>query len=294
MTRILQAVTVAAVVGLSAPALACSRHYHHGSVGISLGNIFLGFSTASVPCSAPVVVAPQPVYVAPPPTVYVPPPAPVYVAPPPPVYQPPPVVMAPPPVAYVAPSAVYVPTPPPVVVAPTAPPMVAAPMAAPAPPAAAASVSVEVEKKAPPRPAFLGLKYLGGSAALVDWTSGMDLSGLGYAHSFGLETRFTNWFALRSDFEMRSDSRSWDLLGAKLWVPTRTFKPYISASLAMTEAYAMPGKMHWGVVGAAGIDIWLGKHFFIEAEARYRVSPGDCCRDQPHLTGLIGAGVAFF
>lgn len=293
MTRILQAVTIAAVVGLSAPAFACSRHHHHGSIAIALGNLFFGFSASALPCSTPIVVAPQPVYVAPPPPVYVAPPAPVYVAPPAPVYQPPPVVMAPPPVAYVAPTPVYVPTPPPVVVAPTAPPMVAVPVVPSAAPAAA-SVSVTVERKATPRPAFLGLKYLGGSAALVDWTSGVELSGLGYAHSIGLETRFTNWLALRSDFEMRPDSRSWDLIGAKLWLPTRTFKPYLSGSLAMSEAYAMRGKMHWGFVGAAGIDIWLGKHFFIEAEARYRVSPGDCCRDVPHLTGLIGAGVAFF
>jgi hypothetical protein len=168
--------------------------------------------------------------------------------------------------------------------------MIAAPVYA----APAAAVAVTVEKKDPPKPAFLGLKYLGGSAALVDWSNGMSMTGLGFAHSFGLETRFTNWFGLRSDFEMRPDSRSWDLLGAKLWIPTQTFKPYLSGSLAMTEAYALPGKMHWGFVAAAGIDIWIGKHFFIEAEARYRVSPGDCCRDEPHLTGLIGAGVAFF
>ncbi|MEW6430530.1 MAG: hypothetical protein AB1730_03380 [Myxococcota bacterium] len=219
-------------------------------------------------------------------------PPPVYV-PPAPAYMAPPVVMAPPPVASVAPPPVYEPPPPPVVAAPPPPPMVAAPVAA-APVAAAASVNVRVEKKDPPRPAFLGLKYLGGTAALVDWSSGMDLSGLGYAHSIGLEGRFNRWLALRSDLEMRSDSRSWDLLGAKLWVPTETFKPYASVSLAMSEAYSQPGKVHWGVVGAAGIDIWLGKHFFIEAEARYRVSPGDCCRAEPHLTGLVGAGVAFF
>lgn len=287
MTRILQAVTVAAVVGVSAPSFACSRHAH-GSIAVSLGNLFFGFGVQAAPCPAPIIVAqPAPVYVAPPPAVYVAPPPPVYVAPPVPVYAPPPVVMAPPPVAYVAPPApVYVPTPPPVVAAP---PMVAAP-----PVAAAASVSVQVEKREDPKPAFLGLKYLGGSAALVDWSTGMSLSSLGYTHSIGLEGRFNRWFGLRSDFEMRSDSRSWDLIGAKLWVPTSTFKPYASVSLAMTEAYSQPGQMHWGLVGAAGLDIWLGKHFFIEAEARYRVSPGDCCRAEPHLSGLIGAGVAFF
>jgi hypothetical protein len=270
-TRIVEVVTVAAVVGLSAPALACSRHSHHASLGIALGNLFVGFQVAQAPCPAPFVVAPQPVYVVPPP--------PIFVAPPPPAseYQPPPVVM----------------TPPPVVVAPTAPPMVAAPVVA-AHSDAATSVSVSVEKEASPRPAFLGFKYLGGAAALVDWSSSMGLLGLGFAHAVGIEARFTHWFALRSDFEMRTHSRSWDLLGAKLWVPTQTIKPYVSGSLAMSEAYAMPGKMHWGFIGAAGVDVWVGKHFFIEGEVRYRISPGDCCRDLPHFTGLIGGGVAFF
>jgi hypothetical protein len=83
MTRILQAVTVAAVVGLSAPAWACSAH-GHGSIGVSLGSLFFGFQVASVPCSLPVVAVPQVAYA--PPPVYVAPPPPVYVAPPPPVY----------------------------------------------------------------------------------------------------------------------------------------------------------------------------------------------------------------
>lgn len=270
MTRILQAVTVAAVVGLSAPSLACSRHAH-GSIAVSLGPLYFGFGVAASPCPAPLIVPqPAPVYVAPPP--------PVYVVPPAPAYSPPPVVMAPPPAASAAPP------PPPVV---PAPPLVPAP-------APVASVSAQVDKREKPKPAFLGLKYLGGSAALVDWSSGVSLSGLGYAHSFGLEGRFNRWFALRSDLELRTDSRSWDVIGAKLWVPTSTFKPYASVSLAMTEAFARPGQMHWGLVGAAGLDIWIGKHFFLEAEARYRVSPGDCCRAQPHLSGLVGAGIAFF
>lgn len=275
MRRVLQAVAVLTVVGLSAPAYACSRH-GGGSVAIALGEFFFGFGLGR-PCNAPIVVQPAPVVVAPPP-----------------VYAPPPVVMAPPPVAYVAPPpVVYVPTPPPVVVAPPPPPMVAAPTPPPAP-VAAANVSVRVQRPVDPAPAHLGLKYLGGGAALLDWSDDVNLTGLGYSHSIGLEGRLTRWFALRSDLEWRPDGRSFDLIGAKLWTPTRTFKPFISASLSMSESYALPGVKHWGVVGAAGLDIWLGKHFFLSAEARYRVSPGDCCRSEPHLTGLVGAGFALF
>jgi hypothetical protein len=251
MTRILQAMTVLAVVGVSAPSFACSRHTH-GGLSVTLGNLFFGIGV--LPCPAPVVVAQ---------------PAPVYVVPPPPVY-------APPAVAYVAPP------PPPVVVAP---PLVA-------PPAPAVNVTVQQPRET--RPALLGLKYLGGSASLVNFNGGLTTDGLGYAQSAGVELRLNRWFGLRSDFELRPDSRSWDLIGAKLWVPWSVFKPYASVSLAVSEAYSQPGLRHWGVVGAAGLDVWLGRHFFLEAEGRYRVSPGDCCRDQPHFTGLVGAGFAFF
>jgi hypothetical protein len=182
---------------------------------------------------------------------------------------PPPVVIAPPVVQYVAPAPVVV-APPPVITAPA------------------------VTAPRDDRPAALGLKYVGGGAALLDWSSDPPLTGLGLAHSVGLEGRLTTWLGLRSDLELRRDSRSWDVIGVKLWLPTSTFKPYVSASLAVTEAAAQPGRLHWGLVGAAGLDLWLGKHFFLEAELRYRVSPGDCCRAAPHVTGLVGAGVAFF
>ena len=32
----------------------------------------------------------------------------------------------------------------------------------------------------------------------------------------------------------------------------------------------------------------------VEAEVRYRMTPGACCSDVPALTGVIGGGVAFF
>ncbi len=87
------------------------------------------------------------------------------------------------------------------------------------------------------------------------------------------------------------------MLGLKVWLlPPWAFRPYGSVSLAGSEAYAAPGKYQLGVSVAAGADLFFGKHFFLEAEARYRVSPGpgECCREVPHLSGLIGAGIALF
>ena len=107
--------------------------------------------------------------------------------------------------------------------------------------------------------------------------------------------RLTRWLSLRSDLEFRQTSRTWDMLGVKLSLfPYSPVKPYGSVSFSGTESYAKPGKFSFGFAGAAGIDVFLGKHFFLEAEVRYRMTPGNCCSDVPALTGLVGGGVAFF
>lgn len=276
MPRLVRIALVVAVVGVSAPALACSHgHVGEGGFSINLAGLQLGFAVHSHahPChiQQPVVV-PQPYVVSPPvvvpPPAYIPPPAPVYVAPPAPVY----VAPSPPPVVYVP-----VPTPAP------------APPPAPAPVVVQQAAAVVVD-----RPALLAVKYTPGTSAVVGWGDSVSVNGLGFAHSVGLELRPSRWFSLRSDFEMRPDGRSWDMIGAKFSLPNETFRPYASVSLSGSESKALPGKYQLGVAGAAGLDVFLGKHFFLEAEARYRVSPGDCCREVPHLTALVGGGVAFF
>ncbi len=263
-------VSILALASLSAaPAQACS-HGHIGAGGFAL-NIwpFLAIDVRAhhhVPCPeampAPIVVAQAaPVYVTPPPQyVSSPPPAPVYI------------------------------TPPPMVAAP-APQYVPVPVPTPAP--AAPTVVTQFERRDPERPALLGLKYAPGANASIAWTDVVSAGSPSFAQSVGLEFRATSWLALRSDLEFRAAGRSWDALGLKLSTPTMV-SPYISGSFSVSERLIEPGKYQVGAMAAVGLDVKLGRHFFIEGEVRYRVAPGDCCREQPQLTGLVGAGVAFF
>lgn len=156
--------------------------------------------------------------------------------------------------------------------------------------------NARIEKKESDRPSLLAIKYAPGGSAPVGFGTGPEVGALSFAHSVGLELRLSRWFALRSDFEMRSTGRSWDMVGLKVWlIPSWALKPFASVSLSGSEASSFPGKFQLGVAAAAGLDLMIGKHFFIEAEARYRVSPtSECCRTVPTLTGLVGAGVAFF
>jgi hypothetical protein len=197
---------------------------------------------------------------------------------------PPPVIVqqqqALPPVAY------YVAPPPPVVYTP--PPIV---YAQPAP--------VVVQKVAAPRdnrPGFLAIKYMPGVSSGVSLIDGdLDFDTPAFAHSPGLELRLTRWLSLRSDLEFRRTGRTWDMLGVKgSLFPTSPVKPYASISFAGNENYSNPGKYSFGFAAAAGLDVFFGKHFFLEAEVRYRVTPGDCCSEVPSLTGVVGGGVAFF
>ncbi len=147
------------------------------------------------------------------------------------------------------------------------------------------------------RPSHFGIKYLGGASAAVGFDNGPQVGKFGFTHLVGLELRLSRYFALRSDYELRPEGRSWDMLGLKVWlVPSWFLKPYLSASVAGSESYSLPGKYQLGISAAAGVDLMFGKHFFIEGEARYRVSPGvgECCREVPHLSVLVGGGVAFF
>ena len=85
------------------------------------------------------------------------------------------------------------------------------------------------------------------------------------------------------------------MLGVKLSLfPHSPVKPYASVSFSGNENYANPGKFSFGFAGAGGLDVFIGKTFFLEAEVRYRMTPGACCSEVPALTGVIGGGVAFF
>ena len=202
---------------------------------------------------------------------------------------PPPVVYAQPlpPVAYYTqqPQVVY--APPPVGYSP--PPMM---YAQPAP--------VVQQRVAPPpddRPGLLAIKYMPGVSTnpSISGAGALDFDATAFAHSPGLEVRLTRWLSLRSDLEFRKGGRTWDMLGVKLSLfPQSPVKPYASISFSGNENYANPGKFSFGFAGAGGLDVFIGKTFFLEAEVRYRMTPGACCSEVPALTGVIGGGVAFF
>lgn len=232
------------------------------------------------------VVAP-PVVVVPPPVISVEP-APVYVQPAPVYVQPAPVVMPPPPLVSAPPVVV---TPPPVVVQ-------APPSPAPAPPAVVTRPARPVE---PERPALIGVKYQPGFSGLFTSSSTDSSATVGFAqgrfvHGVGLEARLSRWFALRSDVELRTESRSYDVIGAKVWLAGADWKvkPFLSASLSGSEHDLRPNALAIGLVGSGGVDVFFGRHFFLTAEAKVRASPGGCCNEGPRVTVGAGAGVAFF
>lgn len=260
MLRLVRLFSALAIVVSSTSALACRT----SGLGVQLGSVFLGFSK-NRPCPPWVVAQAVVPIAAPPPPVY---------APPPPVYSPPPVVYAEPPVVYTAPPVVYAP-----------------PVVTPAP--------VVRAKPAPPRndrPGFLALKYMPGASSDISLGAGrVGFDTVGFAHSPGIEFRLTRWLSLRSDLEFRQGGRTWDMLGVKLSLfPRSPVKPYASVSFGANENYLNPGKFSFGLAGAAGLDVFLGRYFFLEAEVRYRATPGACCSDVPSLTAVVGGGVAFF
>jgi hypothetical protein len=195
------------------------------------------------------------------------------------IYQQPPVVVVQPPMVQAAP--VYI-APQPVVVVQPQPPRV---------------VTRTVTAPALERPALIALKYTPGLSGIFTSSPGaVGFSGARFTHSAGLEARLSRWFALRSDVELRNDSRSFDVIGAKVWLAGADWsvKPYLSASLSGTMVDSRPNALTVGVVGAGGVNVFFGKHFFLEAEVRYRALPGSCCTEVPQVTGVVGAGVAFF
>ncbi len=273
--RTVQAAVVSAVLGLAAAAQA-QVFFQEPGLSVSLfgssSSLTFGFGVHRHHRPRVVVV-----------------PAPVYVQPPQVIYQQPPVVMAPPPPpVYVASSQGYAPPPlPPVAVQPA--PVIVAPTPV--------VVNRAVPAPAVEGPALIAIKYTPGFSGLfTGFTGAPGFSTARFTHSGGLEARLGRWVALRSDVEFRKDSRSYDVIGAKLWLAGADWKlkPYVSASLSGTVVDERPNALQIGVVGAAGLDIFFGKHFFLEAEVRYRSLPDACCTNVPQLTAVAGAGVAFF
>ncbi len=275
MSAIVRAAVVVAALTASAPAFACHRgfHSHLGAETISIGFGGFPFFTMGVA----VAHAPCPAYVAP-----LPPLPPL----PPIVQQVPVYVPAPPPPPQVVQVPVYVQAPPLV----AAPPVVAVPTPTYLPAPAVVAAPRVVEREGPNHLAF---KYMTGVLGDVS-NGGLSVGGFGGLTNLGAELRLARWIALRSDLEFRPNGRSIDFLGVKLWVDSDSaLRPYASVSVTGEHPASRPGSSYLGLVGAAGLDLFLGRTFFLEAEARVR-TVHDCCGESLLASGTVGGGLAFF
>ncbi|MHB8873494.1 MAG: hypothetical protein ACYC8T_07385 [Myxococcaceae bacterium] len=118
--------------------------------------------------------------------------------------------------------------------------------------------------------------------------------------SVGLEFRFSTRWSLRSDLQYGASGRLWDVAGFKLALfPWSRLRPYGSLGVSghTTDLTSFGQKigtrLNLGLVGALGLDLNLGRHFFLEAEGRYRVERPGCCQEVPLVSALVGGGVAF-
>jgi len=149
-----------------------------------------------------------------------------------------------------------------------------------------------VEELAPPPPRreepLLAVKALGGVSGLVN-SSDAPSDQPGFSGMIGAEFRLTRWLALRSDLDFRPNGISWDAAGLKLRAPW-FLSPYISVGATLGFSN---GHLALGPVGAAGLDLHLGRHFFLEVEGAYRVSPGEQLRRGGQASLMAGLGWAF-
>jgi len=268
----------AVVVLSSAPAFAGHRHHwwhrHHR----------IAIAPLVIPLPVPhVVPVPLPIF-----------PAPVVIAQaPPPVvvesddFSAPPLVVAP--VAPVVVAPVAPPPPPaPVVVAPVA------PAPAPAPVVVAAPVVVQQQPQEDTSFRRLAVKYSPGISAVVDIDE-KEFGPATFTNVIGAEFRLSRYFALTGGLEIREGSRSWQIPGLKVSLfPNSRVHPFAQGALALNQVDGTgSNRFSLGVVGSAGLDITVFRWLFLSAEARYAVTPGNCCA-LPRVAGLVGVGVQLF
>ena len=138
-----------------------------------------------------------------------------------------------------------------------------------------------------PTPTFL-VKALGGvNAVRGDGNTGTDQPG--FSGMLGAEYRFTSWLSARTDVSFRPNGLSFDAAGLKLRAPW-FLAPY--ASVAVSFGFAR-GRVSVGPVGAAGVDLHLGRNFLLELELACRVSPSEQLLRAGQFSAMAGLGWAF-
>ncbi len=102
-----------------------------------------------------------------------------------------------------------------------------------------------------------------------------------------LEFRPLLWLAVRSGFELAPAGQALDVVGVKL-SPNTIWRPYFAASLA-AQFVRQTGGAAFGTALAGGLDVSLGRGFFLEAEARLRL----IVANTPQASLSVGAGFEF-
>ncbi len=188
--------------------------------------------------------------------------------------------------------------------------VVAAPVVAPAPVVVARPPPPQVraepeprEEVDPDRTPRVAVKWAPFARSVMDLdrlTSELSLN----AGSVGLEYRMGRYLALRTDVQYSRDGALWDIAALKLSVfPNSFVRPFISGGLSGIRLVELGSgtrvdSTRLGVVAGAGLNLFFGKHVFLEAEAKFRHYSDDpfndmAVRNLSQWTALIGAGVAF-
>jgi hypothetical protein len=114
--------------------------------------------------------------------------------------------------------------------------------------------------------------------------------GDGGLFAIGWEYRFANrHLALRGDLELSAQSWALDPVALKAsLLPDWALRPFASAGFTLADPFGIAPSLRFGLVLAAGLDLHLGRHVFLEIEAKGRVTNG-----MTQFGGALGAGYLF-
>jgi hypothetical protein len=173
------------------------------------------------------------------------------------------------------------------------------PQHASAPPAEASRRAPPEETSAddgPPRLALKWAPFARSVTSVFDEPAGLN------AGSVGLEYRLGRYLALRTDLQYSGQGALWDFVGLKLSLfADSLLRPFASAGFSgirIVEGSA-PAATRLGMVAGVGLNLFFGRHVFLEVEGKYRRYSEEPlqlaeARNLSSWTLLAGAGVAFF
>jgi hypothetical protein len=134
----------------------------------------------------------------------------------------------------------------------------------------------------PPRAPLVAIAVQPGLGTRLD---GRENGLVGALHG---EYRPLQWLAVRAGFEMSPSGQALDVVGVKV-SPNTIWRPFFAASLSANFLHETTGA-RFGTALSGGLDVSLGRGFFLEAEARVRLTADNT----PRASLSVGAGFEFF